>query len=487
MLYKKILIAVIIFFSTIFLLIGACTKDSQSQKEIAITTSSDDALKSFLNGRDVFEKLKFPQAAELFDKAIALDKTFAMAYLYRASSGGGYEIARENMSKAVELLDKVSEGEKHLILYSKANFDNDGVKQKQELDSLLNLYSEDKRVQVLAGNYYQYTIQDYPNALVHFKKAIEIDSNFAPTYNFLGYVYMSMENFTAAEEPLKKYIELIPDEANPYDSYAELLLTQGRYDESIKQYEKAFEIDTEFIGALSGVGNNYIFKKDYNKARNYYQQYYDKSFNINQKLDALYWKVISYIHEGNIVDAIKVFDERSKLAFENSFPTAGITGYRFSGWTLADNGNINEAEKYFNKASDYIKSSEMSDADRKAYEIYVGLDRCYLQTLKKDIKGTEKNLETLKQTVENRQELVEIELLNLISGILQFNKGNNDLALQYFEKSGKENPYVWYCEAIAQEKAGNTQEAKKIYKKIVEYNVNSLSLALVRNKAIKKL
>ncbi|MDP2365867.1 MAG: tetratricopeptide repeat protein, partial [Ignavibacteria bacterium] len=368
MLYKKILIAVIIFFSTIFLLIGACTKDSQSQKEIAITTSSDDALKSFLNGRDVFEKLKFPQAAELFDKAIALDKTFAMAYLYRASSGGGYEIARENMSKAVELLDKVSEGEKHLILYNKTLFDNDGVKQKQELDSLLNLFPDDKRVQVLAGAYYQYTIQDYPNALVHFKKAIEIDSNFAPTYNFLGYVYMSMENFTAAEEPLKKYIELNPKEANPYDSYAELLLTQGRYDESIKQYEKAFEIDPEFVTALVGIGNNYIFKKDYNKARDFYRQYYDKSFNINQKLGAMWWKAVSYIHEGNIVDAIKVFDERSKLAFENNFPTAGITGYRFSGWTLADNGNINEAEKYFNKASDYIKSSEMSDADRKAYE-----------------------------------------------------------------------------------------------------------------------
>ncbi|MCJ7554943.1 MAG: tetratricopeptide repeat protein, partial [Ignavibacteriaceae bacterium] len=446
MLFKKVLIAVIISLSTIVILLSGCAKDSQDQKEVPITTNSDDALKSFLNGRDVFEKLKFPQAAELFDQAIAQDKNFAMAYLYRASSGGGYKIARENMSKAVELLDKVSEGEKHLILYNKTLFDNDGVNQKQELDSLLNLFPDDKRVQNLAGVYY-YSIQDYPNALNHFKKAVAIDSNFAPSYNTLGYVNVSMENFAAAEESFKKYLELIPDEANPYDSYAELLLTQGRYDESIEQYNKAIQTDPEFVTALVGIGNNYIFKEDYNKARDYYQQYYDKSFNINQKLDALWWKAVSYIHEGNIVDAIKVFDERSKLAFENNFPTAGITGYRFSGWTLADNGNINEAEKYFNKAFDYIKSSEMSDADRKAYEIYVGLDRCYLQTLKKDIKGTEKNLDKLKQIVDKRQESTEIELLNFITGFLQFYKGNNDLALQYFQKIGEGNPYFWYWEA----------------------------------------
>ena len=487
MIFKKVLITAIISLSTIVILLSGCAKDTQDQKEVPITTNSEEALKSFLNGRDVFEKLKFPQAAELFDQAIAQDKNFVMAYLYRANSGGGNKVARENLSKAIELFDKATEGEKHLILYNKAFFDNDGVNQKIELDSLLNLYPEDKRIQDLAGTYYYYWIQDYPNALNHFKKAVTIDSNFAPSYNTLGYVYISMENFGAAEESFKKYIKLIPDEANPYDSYAEFLLMQGRYDESIEQYNIAIQTDPEFVSALVGIGNNYIFKKDYNKARDFYKQYYDKSFNIDQKLGAMWWKAVSYIHEGNIVDAIKVFDERSKLAFENNFPTAGITGYRFSGWTLANNGNINEAEKYINKASDYTKSSKLSDAVRKAYEIYVGLDRCYLQTLKKDIKGAEKNLDTLKQIVDMRQESSEIELLNFITGVLQFYKGNNDLALQCFQITGEGNPYFWYLKANALEKAGNIQEAKKIYTKIANYNANSVPLALVRDLAKNKM
>jgi cytochrome c-type biogenesis protein CcmH/NrfG len=39
----------------------------------------------------------------------------------------------------------------------------------------------------------------------------------------LGYSYRSLENYAEAEKAFKIYIELIPDDPNPYDSYAEML------------------------------------------------------------------------------------------------------------------------------------------------------------------------------------------------------------------------------------------------------------------------
>lgn len=484
--YKKTLITFFISFCIVSLYFTGCVKDEPIAKEITITTNSNDALKLFTEGRDVYEKMKFPQAVELFDNTIVADKNFALAYLYRAISIGDFNIAKENLAKALGLVDKVSVGEKHLILYYEAYFDNEVVKQKQELDSLLLLYPEDKRVQNLAGTYY-YGIQDYTNALKHFDKAVTIDNKYASNYNMLGYVYMRMEKFTEAEGALKKYIELNPKEANPYDSYAEFLLTQGRYDESIKQYEKALEIDPEFVTALLGIGNNYVFKGDYNKARNYYQQYYDNASNINQKFVALWWKSVTYVYENNISEAIKILDERSKLALENNAPNYVINGNSYAGVILIENGNIAEGEKYFNNVSDFTKSAEMDFAVRKNSEIYTGLDNCHLKILKKDFDGAEKDLEALKIEVEKRQVPNEIKYLNLIYGMLQYHKGNFGLALEYFNKADKESPYTWYWEANAQEKAGNTQEAKKIYEKIVSSNINSMELALVRNKAIMKL
>ena len=484
--YQKTFITLIISFCTLSLFFSGCVKEEPIKKEITITTNSNDALKLFLEGQDLSEKFKLPQAALMFDKAIALDKDFAMAYFYRASSGGGYKIVRENLSKAVELLNKVTDGERHLILYSKALFDGDAVKQKQELDSLLLLYPEDKRVQGLAGSYY-YTLQDYPNALKHLTKAVAIDKKYPSSYNMLGYVHMGMQNFSEAEAPFKKYIELIPNEANPYDSYAELLLIQGRYDESIKQYEKALEIDPEYVTALIGIGNNYVFKTDYNKARTYYQQYFDKSFNINQKFAALWWKAVSYVYEDNISAAIKILDERSKLALENNATNYVINGNSYAGVILIENGNIAEGEKYFNNVSDFTKTGDIDYATRKNSEIYIGLDNCHLKILKKDFDGAEKDLEVMKAEIEKRQDPNEIKYLNLIYGILQYNKGNFGLALDYINKADKESPYTWYYEANAQEKAGNTQEAKKIFEKITASNINSMELAIVRNKALMKL
>ena len=36
------------------------------------------------------------------------------------------------------------------------------------------------------------------------------------------------------------HIELIPNDPNPYDSYAELLLKLGKFDQSIENYKKAY-------------------------------------------------------------------------------------------------------------------------------------------------------------------------------------------------------------------------------------------------------
>ena len=68
-----------------------------------------------------------------------------------------------------------------------------------------------------------------------------------------------MGKYPEAEQAFKKYIELIPDDPNPYDSYAELLMKTGRFEESIKNYEKALSVDPNFVASYVGIGNNYVF------------------------------------------------------------------------------------------------------------------------------------------------------------------------------------------------------------------------------------
>ena len=46
------------------------------------------------------------------------------------------------------------------------------------------------------------------------------------------------------------YIKLIPNDPNPYDSYAELLMKTGRFEESIAQYERALKQQATFMPSL---------------------------------------------------------------------------------------------------------------------------------------------------------------------------------------------------------------------------------------------
>jgi len=61
-------------------------------------------------------------------------------------------------------------------------------------------------------------------------------------YNGLGYAYRPLHRYDE-RAAFKRYIQLIPDEPNPYDSYAELLLKIGRHAESIEMYRKALALD----------------------------------------------------------------------------------------------------------------------------------------------------------------------------------------------------------------------------------------------------
>jgi tetratricopeptide (TPR) repeat protein len=312
---------------------------------------------------------------------------------------------------------------------------------------------------------------------------IELDPNYAPTYNSMGYMYKDIENYTDAEKAFQKYIELIPDEANPYDSYAEFLLLQSRYNESIEQYNKSFETDPEFVSALSGIGDNYIFMAEYDKAREYYQQYFDKAFNLNQKMGALFLKATSYVHEGKIDEAIKTFEERTTLANENNSPNYVVFSYLNVEWALDEAGKFEDGEAYLNKADEFIKIAELKEADRNTYKLFAGLYRCYHYIMMGDLESAESDLKTHKQTVEQRQNPNEKQFLNMILGMLETGKKNYEAALTNLAEADKESPYVWFCQAVAQEKAGNKEEAKKLYSKVGACNENGMGLAVVRKKA----
>jgi tetratricopeptide (TPR) repeat protein len=235
------------------------TATTGNNGKIPITTSSEEARKEFLAGRDLAEKLRITDSIAHFDKAISLDPNFALAELSRANVSPTAKEFFEHLKKAVALADKASDGERMLIQASEAGANGDPTKQKEILEKLVSAYPNDERAHFNLGGYY-FGQQDFAEAIHHYTRATEIAPDYSTAFNILGYAYRQNEAYSDAENAFKKYIELIPNDPNPYDSYAELLLKMGRFDEAITQYNKALAIEPNFINSHFGIAAALTYK-----------------------------------------------------------------------------------------------------------------------------------------------------------------------------------------------------------------------------------
>src|SRR5689334_14041290 len=95
---------------------SATTKAKSPADKVPITTSSEEAKELYLKGRDLAEKLRATDAHAYYEKAVALDPNFALAYVGLANTSGTAKEFVANVQQAVTLAPKVSEGERHVIL-----------------------------------------------------------------------------------------------------------------------------------------------------------------------------------------------------------------------------------------------------------------------------------------------------------------------------------------------------------------------------------
>jgi len=175
---------------------GASSASANSNAgKIAVTTSSEEARKEYLAGRDLQEKLRITDSIQHFDKAISLDPNFALAELNRANVSPTAKEFFDHLKKSVALADKASDGERMLIQANEAGANGNPTKQKEILEKLVAAYPNDERAHFALGGYY-FGQQDYKQAISHYKRSTDLDSNYSTAFNILGYAYRQDGNYT---------------------------------------------------------------------------------------------------------------------------------------------------------------------------------------------------------------------------------------------------------------------------------------------------
>lgn len=455
--------------------------------KIPVTTSSEEARKEFLAGRDLSEKLRITDSIAHFDKAISLDPDFALAELSRANASPTAKEFFDHLKKAVALADKASDGERMLIQANEAGANANPTKQKEILEKLVAAYPNDERAHFTLGGHY-FGQQDYTQAISHYKKATELAPDYSTAFNILGYAYRQNEAYGDAENAFKKYIELIPNDPNPYDSYAELLLKMGRFDEAITQYNKALAIDSNFVNSHFGIAAALAYKGKTAEAQAELQKMTQKARSDGERRTALFGQMVVAADSGKLDQALAELAKQYALGEKSSDAAAMAGDLQLRGNILLEMGKLDEAKQAYDQALKTTADSNLSKEIKDNAERFHHYNLARVAVAKKDLAAAKTETETFRKGAEAAKNANQLRQAHELAGRIALEEENYDVAITEFTQANQQNPDVLYLLGHAYHGKGDAAKAKESFTKAAKFNsLPALNYAFVRSKAEKAL
>ena len=463
----------------------ASNKPTSESGKIPTTTSSEEARKEFLQGRDLSEKLLIQDSIQHFDKAISLDPNFALAELNRAQVSPTGKEFFEHLKKAVALADKASNGERLLILASDAGANGNAAKQKQYLDQLVAAYPNDERAHFNLGGYY-FGQQDMPQAIQHYKKATELAPTYSTAFNILGYAYRQNTDYANSEQAFKKYIDLIPNDPNPYDSYAELLLKMGRFDEAITQYRKALTIDPNFINSHQGIAAALMYQGKPDEATAELQKITDKARSDAERRTALFAMTVVHLDSGKTDKALEAVEQQYTLGEKTNDLPAMTGDLQLKGNIMLEMGKPDEAKALFERGLSMTEGSNLSQEIKDNAKLFHHYNLARVALAKKDVATAKTEAEAFRKGTENLKNPFQTKQVHELLGMIALESKDYDTAVSELQQSNQQNPYDLYRMCQAYQGKGDAVKAKEFCGKAAAFNsLPQLNLAFVRTKAAK--
>jgi len=217
----------------------------EQQKILHQPSASPEAYELYLKGRYFWgkrTKAGLEQGINYFEQAIHSDPNFALAYAGLADSYNllddwgktaprdSFPKARAAAEKAIALDDSLAEAHVSLAMV-RAAYDWDWTGAEQE-----------------------------------FRRAIDLNPNYATAHQWYGLLLASLGRFPEAEIEVRRAQQLEPLSPIINIAVAEVFTWERRYDDAIAEYKKIIELDPSFSGAYGNLAEVYAAKGVYAEA-----------------------------------------------------------------------------------------------------------------------------------------------------------------------------------------------------------------------------
>lgn len=445
---------------------------------LPVTTRSQAAARYFESGMVHYENHRWNLALDDWNQTIKFDPKFAQAYVWICFTTADPAEEARDRARAKALMNQVSAGEQLLIRWMVDSHENHYVEGIAAMNDMLAMFPNDKRLNFLAG-YWLFRQDQYELSRKFTMRALAQDSNYATCYNQMGYIYSRLGDIDKALEFTAKYVQLLPNEPNPHDSYGEMLRFAGRYEEALEQYRLALKVDPTFYISQKELGETYSLMGDEEQARKEYEKAIQQAPSGGLQAEYRQKLALTYVREKNYAEADRAYLDAAAKAHEMNQWLWEARAYREMGMYEPDES---EAMKNLDRASTLLaaaqaKVDQLDLDEEKAHALRTRAER---KLALGDVTAAQGLVEQLERMASSSSSINTQRVYHGAAGTLLVKEKQYADAIPHLEEDIA-NPLSMKVLITAYRQTGAPDEAANLTQKLDRWKVPSIEEALASN------
>src|SRR5579872_5675386 len=443
---------------------------------LPLTTKSPEAKRLVEEALILYlDRVEQEQSIEILRKAVQIDPDFAMGheFLAQISLDSAEQVGEQE--KAFATRSHATNSEQLVIEWYQDAAEHKLIPAITKMNDVLNQYPHDKWVVWMTTWWLQNQAQ-YERSLAIYERSGITDS--AGLINNMGYNYASIRQFDKAFAMMDKYVAAMPNDANPQDSYAEILRLAGRFNQSIEHYRASLVLNPEFYSSQFGIADTYSLMGDQVRARKEYEAGFTK-FSALPELQQILWKTreaATFVREGDYEGAQHAFQAIADYAQSKQDSQAEADTFRQMALCQQ---NPKQALIYLGKAeaaTQFGKNALRIAITQELAQILRARVEVALKMGNKELANS--NLARLTDLSESSNDKLIESAYHGAAGAVLFSEHKYDQAISHLEEDTN-NPLSLKLLAVAYQKIGYSAEAKRTTETLTNLNDPTLEQALV--------
>ncbi len=329
-------------------------------KKVPTTTSSPEARKLFLQGREARENWRLPEALDAWRAAVQKDPNFALAHVYVSFYTPDPKEELSARSAAKRLASGTTPGEQLLIRWFTGAKEGDFIPAIFAMNDLLAQYPNDKWLLFQAGRWLILQ-RRWDKGIDLLERALALDPDYTAALNQIGYAYASFAaQFDKAYAVMERYSKIKPQEPNPLDSWGEILREGGEFEKSLEKYRKALLLDGHFYSAQLGLADTYAVMGQEDRARTEYEKAIQQASNQRDQVSYMNQMALTYVREGKFEQADHAYLKSAEHARRLGLFDMQADAHRFMGMYQPD---IDKALAHLDEAAKILHENRSIAAE----------------------------------------------------------------------------------------------------------------------------